>query len=76
MRGDAVLDARGVIHRVQGGPETFSTMPGGLPGKTWCGVLFYDEALGPKSCTFSRAVPMARAEDRISCMTCLVRACR
>lgn len=76
MRGDAVRDTRGVVHRTQGGPEPFTTTPGGLPGQTWCGVLFYARELGPKSCTLPHAKPMSRTDEPVSCMTCLVRECR
>ena len=73
MSGDTVIDAHGVIHRVQGGPEPFTTIPGGLPGVAWCGVPFYDPALGPESCTVPHARPMVCVENPVSCMTCLVR---
>lgn len=81
MRGDAVLDALGVVHHVQGGPEPFTTMVGGLPGQTWCRILFYDNALGPGSCTLvglthPYAKPMTRSEEPVNCMTCLVTECR
>lgn len=81
MRGDAVSDARGVVHCTQGGPEPFTTMPGGLPGQTWCRVLFYDSELGPGSCTMAGvrhpyAVPMTCTKAPVSCMTCLVIGCQ
>lgn len=80
MRGDAVSDERDVVHRVQGGPEPFDTIVGGLPGRTWCRILFYDVALGPGSCSMAGvrhpyAVPMTGAKDPVNCMTCLVAEC-
>jgi hypothetical protein len=81
VRGEAVSDGRGVVHRVQRGPEPFTTMAGGLPGRAWCGVLFYASELGPESCTMAGvkhpyAVPMTRTEEPVSCMSCLVRECQ
>lgn len=81
MRGETVSDGRGIVHRVRGNPETFTTMEGGLPGRAWCGTLFYDAVLGPASCTLaglkhSYAEPMTRTEEPVSCMSCLVRECR
>jgi hypothetical protein len=77
VRGEAVSDARGVVHCTQGGPEPFTTMLGGIPGQTWCRVLFYDSELGPESCTMTWvAVPMTRTEAPVNCMTCLVIECR
>lgn len=73
-------DVSGVVHRVQFGPEPFMTMPGGLPGRALCGVLFYDAARGPESCLTgvrrAYAVSMVPTEDPVNCMTCLVRECR
>lgn len=76
MRGDAVRDALGVVHRTQSEPLPFTTIAGGMPGQTWCGVLFYAVEQGPESCTLPHAKPMSRAEEPVSCMTCLVRECR
>lgn len=81
MRGEAVADAFGVVHRTQSGPEPFTTMAGGLPGSAWCGDLFYDVTLGPGSCSLAGirhpyAVPMTYTEESVNCMSCLVRECR
>lgn len=75
MRGDAVADALGVVHRMLGGPVPFTTMAGGIPGNTWCGALFYDAARGPGSSTIP-VEPMTYTEDPANCMSCLVRECR
>lgn len=75
MRGDTVADALGVVHRTQGGPEPFTTIAGGIPGRTWCGALFYDATLGPGSCTIP-VEPMTYTEGPVNCMSCLVRECR
>lgn len=78
----AVEDMYGVTHRVHSRPEPFTTIAGGLPGETRCGVLFYADELGPESCTLtghrehSYARPMSRTGKPVSCMTCLVRECR
>lgn len=81
MRGEAVSDARGVVHCTHRRPISFTTMSGGVPGRTWCQVMFYDSERGPGSCTLAGvehpyAVPMTRTEAPVSCMTCLVTGCQ
>lgn len=75
MPGSRVRDACGVVHHMWMEPAMFVTTSGGIPGKTACGRLFYDNSERDDTCSVGppKAWPMQETTDVVDCMTCLVR---
>jgi hypothetical protein len=67
----AAKDVLGIVHRVWADPQPFSTRAGGMSGQSACGLLFYDAARGPSSCSFPNAIPLREDAGHVTCMACV-----